>query len=36
VPNGNYKGTYNKIVELYGMLNTLVDLAYSPSNTYKD
>ena len=35
-PNEKYKDAYNKIIELYGVFNNLVDQATSPTGTYKD
>lgn len=35
-PNEKYKDAYDKMIELYGAFNNLVDQATSPSGTYKD
>lgn len=35
-PNSKYKEAYDKMIELYGAFNNLVDQATSPSGTYKD
>ncbi len=35
-PNQKYKEAYDKMIELYGAFNNLVDQATSPSGTYRD
>lgn len=35
-PNQKYKEAYDKMIELYGAFNNLVDQAISPSGTYRD
>lgn len=35
-PNKTYKDAYDKMIELYGAFNNLVDQVTSPSGTYKD
>lgn len=35
-PNPKYREAYDKMIELYGAFNNLIDQATSPSGTYKD